>query len=138
MRDVVLQNILYSIPDAPGAMMRDQAISLRLSVLDRIIQEKVNQDGVDASLGLLAQDLSSDQLHSPDAAASQLDLPRMPALDGFPLPDMAVQRWAVLQNAQRVQHLRDPVIWFPIFSPNCVVVKKGEGLVQFSAYRRTW
>ena len=43
--------------------------------LDGIIKEEVYQNRIDLCIGVYAKNLSANEFHAPDAAASQLDLP---------------------------------------------------------------
>ena len=78
--------------------------------LHRIIQKEINQDGIKPRLRMLPPNLPPQKLHAPDAAASQLDLPRVTALNRLLPPDVRLQQRAVLEAAERVEHLRDPVV----------------------------
>ena len=46
-----------------------------LQVSNRIVQEEIDQDGIDGRFGVNLLDLAADQLDRVDAAAAQLDLP---------------------------------------------------------------
>jgi hypothetical protein len=55
-----ISNILFaSVPDATGPVMRDLFLPFYFSLLDCIIQEKINQDGVDLCLWMTLENLSS-------------------------------------------------------------------------------
>ena len=82
-----------------------------LPLFHGVVQEEVNQDRIDSRFGMLTQDLTTDQLHRPNAAATELYFPRVTALNRHPLPDVAVQRWAVLQTAEGIEHLWYPIVW---------------------------
>ncbi len=59
---------MSSVPDAPRPVMGYQLSSVGLHLLDQIVEEEVYQNGIDVRVGVLAQDLSPDELHAPDAA----------------------------------------------------------------------
>ena len=59
---------------------------------------------------MLPLNLPPEKLNAPDAASAQLDLPRVTAVNRFLLPDVRLQRRAVLEAAERVEHLGDPVV----------------------------
>lgn len=91
-------------------MMGNAVTALRLHFLHGIIEEEIDEDGIEVRPRVLPLNLPPQQLHAPDAAPPQLDLPRVAAVDGLPPPDVGLQRRAVLQAAERVEHLRDPVV----------------------------
>ena len=71
-------------------MMRNRFQPLRFQLLHRVVQEEVNQNGIDRHSRVPPDYLASDELDAPDAAASQLDFPGVPALDGASLSDVMV------------------------------------------------
>lgn len=83
---------------------------LRYRFFYGVEQEKVDQDSVHLGFRMLPPNLPSEQLHTPDAAASELNFPWMAAFYGFELLDMVQKRWAVRHAAQRVKHLGDSVV----------------------------
>lgn len=85
-------------------------MAFRLQFLHGIVEEEINQDSIEMRLRMLALNLPPQKLDAPDAASAQLDLPRVTALNGLPLPDVRLQRRTVLQTAEGVEHLRDPVV----------------------------
>ena len=99
-----------SIPDASGAMMGNAVTALRLHFLHGIVEEEIDEDSIEVRPRVLALNLPPQQLDAPDAAPAQLDLPRVTAVDALPLPDVRLQRRTVLEAAERVEHLRDPVV----------------------------
>lgn len=103
-------SLIHSIPDASRAMMGDAVTALRLHFLHRIVEEEINENSIKVRPGVQPLNLPPQELHAPDAAPPQLDLPRVTALDAPPLPDVRLQRRAVLQAAERVEHLRDAVV----------------------------
>lgn len=70
--------------------MRNRFRPLRLQLLHRVVQEKVDEDGIDRHARVPPLYLASDELDAPDAAAAQLDFPWVSALDGPQLPDVVV------------------------------------------------
>jgi hypothetical protein len=105
------EGFLASIPDTSGPVMRQTFQLIPLLLLHGIIQEKVDQDGIDRRMEMHANDLPSDQLDAPDAAPPQLDLPRISAGDLPPVPDVSFQPGTVPQTTHPVQHLRQAVVW---------------------------
>ena len=91
-------------------MVGNAVTAVRLQFLHGIVEEKIDQDSIEVRLRMLTLNLPPKKLDAPDAASSQLDLPRMTAVNGFLLPDMRFERWTVLEAAERVEHLRDPVV----------------------------
>ena len=49
---------------------------MRLSLLCKIIEEEVEQNGVDIRIGVCIKDLAFDQLDGPDAAATVFEVDR--------------------------------------------------------------
>ena len=54
-------------------MVRYGRFTSLLLLLGQIIQEEVDQDGIDLGTRIRSDDLSSDHLNSPDTAAAQLN-----------------------------------------------------------------
>jgi len=54
-------------------MVRYGRFTSLLLLLGQIIQEEVDQDGIDLGTGIRSDDFSSDHLDSPDTAAAQLN-----------------------------------------------------------------
>ena len=99
-----------SIPDTSRTMMGNALLAFPLHFLHSIVQEEINKDSIKLRLRMLPLDLPPQKLNAPDAAPSQLDLPRVTAVNRFLLPDVGFQRRAVLKAAEGVEHLRDPVV----------------------------
>ena len=85
-------------------------MAFRLQFLHSIVEEEINQDSIEVRLRVLTPNLPPQKLDAPDAASAQLDLPRVAALDDLLPADVRLQRGTVLQAAERVEHLRDPVV----------------------------
>ena len=99
-----------SIPDASSAMVRNAFISVRFHALHGIVEEEIDQDGIEGRLRVLAPDFAPQKFDAPDTAPPQLDLPPMTAPDGFPVPDVGLEGRAVLEAAEGVEHLGDPIV----------------------------
>ena len=99
-----------SIPNAPGAMVGYTVMTFRLHLLDGIVEEEIDQDGVEVRRRVLAHNFPPQQLDAPNTAPTQLNLPWMAAVNGLLLPDVRLQRWTVLEAAERVEHLRDAIV----------------------------
>lgn len=84
--------ILYVllIPDTPCSVMRNLFQPLRFHLLHRVVQDEVDQDGIDYHARVPPEDLASDELDAPDAASAQLDFPWVSALNGSELADVVV------------------------------------------------
>lgn len=78
----------YLIPDAPGAMVGNAFMAFRLRFLHRIVEEEIDQDSIEVRVRVLTPNLPPEKLDAPDAASTQLDLPRVTALNGFLSPDV--------------------------------------------------
>ena len=110
-------------------MVRNALLSSSLQGFYGIIEEEVDQDGINLGLGMLAHNLPPDQLYTPDTATcntpfqsavthsllvheltSQLHLPVLTRRQVPLLPHGDVQRRAVRQTAQAVEHLRHAVV----------------------------
>lgn len=81
-------------------MVGNALLAFRLQFLHGIVEEEVDQDSIEVRLRVLTLDLPPQDLDAPDAASTQLDLPRVTALNGFLLPDVRLQRWTVLEAAE--------------------------------------
>lgn len=58
--ETVIQSPFRSIPNAPGAMMRDQIrVALGLLLFDGVVQEEVNEDSIYLRSWVLALNLSA-------------------------------------------------------------------------------
>ena len=99
-----------SIPDASSAMMGDAVLAFRLDFFHRIIEEEINENSIELRLRMLTFNLPPQLLNAPDAASSQLDLPRVSPINDFLLPDVRLQRRTVLEAAEGVEYLGDPII----------------------------
>lgn len=55
------------VPNASRPMVWYGLFSLRLQLLHRIIQEKIDQNGIDLRIRMLAFDLAPDEFHHPNA-----------------------------------------------------------------------
>lgn len=64
-----------SVPYASCSVMRDAFLASCLYLLDGVIKEEVNQDGVDIHIRMVPFDLPPDEFNTPDAASSKLHLP---------------------------------------------------------------
>ena len=62
--------VLLLVPDTPCPMMRNSTLTLRLQLLHRIVQEEINQDGIDFRSRMQTHDLAPDELDAPDTAAA--------------------------------------------------------------------
>ena len=71
-------------------MMGDCLDTFVLVFLHRIIQEEVNQNGINHCLGMLPNYLPSNELDRPYATASQLQLPWMAAFNDSQLSNMGL------------------------------------------------
>ena len=91
-------------------MMWDAVMALRLQLLHGIIEEEIQQHSIKPRLRVLAPNLPLQQLDAPDAASAQLNLPWVAAVNALFPPDVRLQRRAVLQAAERVEDLGDPVV----------------------------
>jgi hypothetical protein len=73
-----LKHLQPSIPNTSSPVMRNnihtRVIAL-LQISNRIVQEEIDQDGVDGRVWVQLLDLAPDQLDGVDAAAAELDLP---------------------------------------------------------------
>lgn len=87
-------------------------LSLLLHLLAGIVQEEINQHGVQLPLGLgmLPFNLLPQQLDAPDTAAADLDLHVLARGELVAPRDPRLQPRRVPQAAQRLQHLRDAVV----------------------------
>ena len=61
--------ILGSVPDTPCPVVGGALLPCCLHLFYRVVQEKVDQDGVCVGLGVLSADLPANQLHAPYAAS---------------------------------------------------------------------
>ena len=91
--------------------MRDRDDTLRFLFLHGVIQEEIDQDSIHMRLRMMTNNLTPDKFHAPDTATAQLDFPGVTATNRLETSDMMLQWWAILQAAQRVEHL-----WYPIVS----------------------
>ena len=91
-------------------MVGNAVTACRLQFFHGIVEEKIDQDSIEVRLRVLTLNLPPKKLDAPDAASSQLDLPRVTAINGFLLPDVRLERRTVLEAAERVEHLRDPIV----------------------------
>ena len=100
-----------SVPDTSGAMVRNAFVAFgHLHLLHSIVEEEIDQNSIEVRLRVLTPNLAPQKLDAPDAASPQLDLPRMTALNCFHSPNVRLQWWAVLETAEGMEHLRDPVV----------------------------
>ena len=91
-------------------MMGNALLAFPFQFLHSIVQKKINKDSIKLCLRMLPPNLPPQKLNAPDAAPSQLNLPRVTAVNHLLLPDVRVQRGAVLEAAEGVEHLWDPVV----------------------------
>ena len=99
-----------SIPDTSGPMMGNALLAFPFHFLHSIVQKEINKDSIELRLRMLPLDLPLQKLNAPDAAPSQLNLPRVTAVNHFLLPDVRFQWRAVLEAAEGVEHLGNPVV----------------------------
>jgi hypothetical protein len=59
---------VYLIPYTSSAMVGDQILASCFTLLDCIIEEKVDQNSIDLRIWMLAKNLFADKLHAPNAA----------------------------------------------------------------------
>lgn len=104
------QVIPQSIPNTPRPVMRQNLFPLFLELFHRIIQIKVNQDGVDVRLRMLSFDVPSDQLDRPDAASPQLHLPLRSAWEDLLVFDRGCNRWAAVQSTKSDEDLWNTIV----------------------------
>ncbi len=64
-------------------MMRHPDLTLRLHLLHRIIQEKINQNRIHLGARMLLYYFPAYELDAPDAAAAELELPGVGGRDGL-------------------------------------------------------
>ena len=57
------------VPDAPGPMVLDSLLFTPFQLLHCVIQEKVEEDSIDACTRMRLANFSQHQLHAPDAAS---------------------------------------------------------------------
>lgn len=57
-----------SVPYTSRPVVRSTLLPCCFNLLDGVVEEKVDQDGVDFGLGVLSFDLPADELDAPDAA----------------------------------------------------------------------
>ena len=98
------------IPDTSRTMMGNALLAFPFHFLHSIVQKEINKDRIKLRPRMLPLNLPPQNLNAPDAASSQLDLPRVTAANHFLLPDVRFQWRAVLEAAEGVEHLRDPVV----------------------------
>ena len=68
----MLKNLESSlIPDTTSSVMRDLLLTSELPLFHGIVQEEINQYGVDFSIRMVFQNLSSNQFNTPYTAAYQ-------------------------------------------------------------------
>ena len=66
------------VPDTPSPMVWnevDRLIAASLQLGDGVVQEEIDQDGIDLRVWLELGDLPPDELDSVDAAATEFNLP---------------------------------------------------------------
>ena len=81
-------------------MVGNAVTAFGLQFFHGIVEKKVDQDSIEVRLRVLTLDLPPKKLDAPDAASSQLDLPRMTAVNCFLLPDVRLERRTVLKAAE--------------------------------------
>ena len=116
-----------SIPDTSGTMMGNALLTFPFHLLHRIVQKEINKDSIEPRLRMLPPNLPPQKLNAPDAASSQLDLPRVTAIDQFLPPDVRLQRRAVLEAAEGVENLGDAVV-----CEHCDLIDVVEGAVALA------
>lgn len=100
----------FLIPDTPRPMMRRPLPPLVLHLLDGIIEEEINQNRIHPRPWIFSQYLLPYQLHTPDTARPELDLPVATRGDVTFELHGGFEGWAVLDAAELVEHLRDAVV----------------------------
>ena len=98
------------IPDTCRTMMGNALLAFPFHFLHSIVQKEIDKDSIELRLRMLPLNLPPQKLNAPDAASPQLDLPRVTTVNHFLLPDVRFQWRAVLEAAEGVEHLRDPVV----------------------------
>lgn len=83
-----------------------------LHFLARVVEEEVDQDGVELPLGIrvVPLDLAAQELDAPDAAAADLDLHVLARGELVTAGDARLQPWRIPQAAEGLQHLWDAVV----------------------------
>ena len=89
-----MDDIDLSVPDTPSAMMRNRLLASCLLLLRQIIQEKVDEDSVDCSFGMVFGYLPTNEFDTPNTVTTKLNLPRMTRRDSLVIADRVVERWA--------------------------------------------
>ena len=92
-------------------MMRNGFVTRGFQLFDGIVEEKVDENGVDIfRIGMITDDLSPKLFNAPYAAASQFNLPSTSIIKGLLFADMCLQWWTIHKRVQRMKHLRNAVI----------------------------
>jgi len=91
-------------------MMGYLVLSSTLSLLHRVVQKEIDQNSVNLRIWVNSQNLSSDQLHAPDATSSHLNLPCMSTFNLLLLPYRMIQQRTIPQAPQGVQNLWNTII----------------------------
>ena len=58
-----------SIPNTPRPMVHDRLAASSLQLLHGVVEEKVNKNSVNRSIGVLPQYLPANQFHAPDTTS---------------------------------------------------------------------
>ena len=90
--------------------MGNAILALGLQFLHAIVQKEIDENGIEPRPRVLSLNLPPQKLDAPDAAPAQLDLPGVTALDDLLPPDVRLQRRTVLEAAEGVEHLGNPVV----------------------------
>lgn len=108
------------IPDASCPVVRNCLLPLRLQVLHQIVQEEVNQNGIDFHLGMAAFDLSLDQLHTPNTArfavgqlchvATAMVIENSPLSCISQLPPLGMVSFSLMADASGGLYERQPMV----------------------------
>jgi hypothetical protein len=72
-----------SVPYTSGPMVRDHSRLIGFELFDAVVKKKVNYDGVDVCLGMLTEDLPSDELYGPNAAACKVGISQFDRIISF-------------------------------------------------------
>lgn len=114
------------VPDTPCSMMRHRLLPSSLKLFHLVVEEEVNQDGVDMCFRMLSPDLSLYQFYTPyttsyaglathslslqtSSLTTQLHLPFPTAFETLPVLYRSCHGWATVQRTQRNENL-----WYSI------------------------
>lgn len=80
------------------------------SLFQSVIEKEIDEDRIDLRLRMLPQDLSPNQLDTPDAAASKLDFTVLTRGDLLLVTDATIEWRTVQQTSERIEHLRNAIV----------------------------